>query len=381
MTFSKSELKKISTNATKKPDSPQIIIDNPFDADIFVNGIELLLSPEFSKKGKLVVEINDIEEFSAKDSEQFKIYAKYPIPLSKVFRAGHDIKIYAWNGSGDTNTLKMSLNTSLSKDPQPFNSQAVPISISDLNNVVSDPVEIFPQANYSNETQTKLIDMEGFKKMLLLISGSNESTPTVLIGTSNIADNNLNTKDNFVTPRPKTVKASVDFGSIVNRLPSAKIGFTQVVNDQAKYYLEVSDDGVIWSQVATTTLSSTTTTKMSGAAQSFRYLRVQVLHVVVGDPSNPTSQIYELFDSNGTGGTANISFEVLLGISNWIELISSSDIGAVASGGSLTKTIGDVINDGNSRFNYSIPSTQTQFRVKMIVTGNLNLGLSIMKVS
>jgi hypothetical protein len=45
------------------------------------------------------------------------------------------------------------------------------------------------------------------------------------------------------------------------------------------------------------------------------------------------------------------------------------------------KQLGDVINDlASNKFNIILPSTQTNFRIKMIVTGNLNTGVSILKV-
>ena len=81
MTFSKSILKKITTSDTKRPSSAQVIVKNPLDAKTILNGIELILSPEFSKKGKLIIEVNGINVFDEDDSEQFEGYAKYPIPL------------------------------------------------------------------------------------------------------------------------------------------------------------------------------------------------------------------------------------------------------------------------------------------------------------
>jgi len=380
MTFSNSILKKISTNDIKKPDSPQVIIENPFDGDIFVNGIELILSPEFSKKGKLIIEINDITEFDAKDSKQFERYTKYPIPLAKKFRAGHEIKIFAWNGT-DTNTIKMSLNTSLSKESQPFNSQAVPMNITDLNNVVSGIDDIFTQQNYEDETQTSLIDMEGFKKLVLIIGGSNVATPTVLIGESNIADADLGTFMSASNPLSKTVIGSVDFGSIASRVPTAKVGYVTSDDYDTIAYLEVSDDNSSWVEVDSQSIGSTSDVTMTGSEQSYRYSRVQFLAVPSGDPSGQTVRIYEIYDSNALGGSAVISFEVLLGDSTWVELISATDIGTITEGNSLTKTIGDVINDGTNKFNYSLPSTQNRFRIKMIITGTLNIGLSVMKVS
>ena len=90
-----------------------------------------------------------------------------------------------------------------------------------------------------------------------------------------------------------------------------------------------------------------------------------------------------MYDGNLLGGTVAISFEVLDTSSNqWIEVISAAQIGAVGIGGTLSKQLGDVINDiSNDKFNVSLPSTQTNFRMKLVVTGNIKTGVSIIKVA
>jgi len=331
MTFSQSILRKITTSATKKPDSPQVIIDNPFDADIFINGIELILSPEFSKKGKLYIEINDITEFDGNDSKQFDGYAKYPIPLSKVFRAGHDIKIYAWNGT-DTNEISISLNTSISKEPQPFNSQAVPMSISDLNAAVSDFEEIFPQKNYSNEPVTQLISMEGHKKLILQISGFDNNLPTEVTNglgftNKNYLDGDLSTQtNNKYLVSSSNYEQVVDYGSIASRIPAVKFVVSTAggVMEKWKYELFVSDDNIDYgSALDTQTINTIGTRTLSDVSQSFRYMKLVVTFVSTNTWQQVLALI-EMYDGLVLGGTASISFETLG--TDWIELISATEL-------------------------------------------------------
>ena len=93
--------------------------------------------------------------------------------------------------------------------------------------------------------------------------------------------------------------------------------------------------------------------------------------------------ILEVYDGNVLGGSAALSFEVLDdNTSQRITLVSSAQLGTVSFGTLISKQIGDVINDlANDKFNIALPSTQTNFRAKLVVTGNLNIRVSILKVS
>jgi len=380
MSFQDTLVDVIDTNLTKKPNSPQFKFTNPLKKKIYVNSIQLSFDGYFSEKGAILIKINN-NTILNKIAGSLKSLQNLTLPMqNQEFLQQQKIEIFAWNGI-DTDMVSVGYDIQISEDPNSPPSSDTPLSQIQRNSQISQPDNIFAQKNYSNETQTALIDMKGYKKLILIVGGSDESTPTVLIGTQSIADNDLNTSMNFGTPNVKTVKASVDFGNVASRLPSAKVGFTQSVDDKAQYFLEVSDDNVNWVEVASSILSATGTTTLTGLQQLFRFLRVQVLSVVVGDPSADTSQIYELFDANATGGTAKISFDILLNDSTWVELISATSLGTITSGGSLTKTIGDVINDlSTNKFNFALPSTQTKFRLKMVVVGNLNIGVSMMRI-
>ena len=139
MVFQKSILKPITTSGTVRPDIAQIVQDNPLDKDVFVNGIELILSAEFSKKGKLLILINEVSVFDENDSEAFFGFSKFPIPLGKTLRRSNDIQVFAWNGT-DSNLLDIKVNMVLAGMLQPFNSQAEGLRKEQFNIAVSEVV-------------------------------------------------------------------------------------------------------------------------------------------------------------------------------------------------------------------------------------------------
>ena len=420
MTFSKSILKKINTSDTKRPNSPQITIKNPLKIDTIVNGIELILSAEFSKKGELLILINDVPVFNENDSNQFVGYAKYPIPLGKMLKNSSDIKIFAWNGT-DSNSLEMSMNLSISETPEVFNSQAVPLGKDVFNRVISESITIIPFTNYFNQTITSLLDMEGYRKLILMISAQNYTEPELelneFVGYSAFIGDEVSARDgDFTTETDRGIIFdgpgsgdgatgekiySVDFGSNIARIPRTK-GEIDVSAPSggsattAEVFFEVSEDNVIWTLIDTQTQTDTpgapgttpTPFDFTGSLQNFRYSRLRAtadrgtFDISFGW-GTASLNIEEIFDGNFLGGTAEVSFEVLdEGTSTWRELISAVSIGSVTQGTAKIITIGDVINDlVLNKFNFALPSTQTGLRVKLEVTGGgISTGVSIIKV-
>lgn len=383
MVFQKSITKSIDTTDTKKPNSPQITIKNPLDKETFVNGIELILEPEFSKKGKLVIMINDISVFDENDSSGFAGYSKFPIPLNKSLKRSNDIKIFAWNGE-DSNKIEVRMNTSISENAEPFQSQAVPLAKDLFNTVVSESEILFEQRDYSDEEITKLISMGGYKKMNLLISGSGKTPPTLISDTFGFADTAPIVDLDTASPTEyKSASTSqqviVDFGSIASRIPKSKSERQSSLGGSYTVELFVSDDNISYSLVDSLTSSGNPIDDLEGSQQSFRYAKL--VYTLISGNTNLV-RIYEVFDGVALGGTASISFEILdIASQNWITVINASQIGAITNGGSVSKQLGDVVNDvSNNKFNVLLPSTQTGFRAKMIVGGNINTGVSIVKV-
>ena len=401
MTFSKSILKKITTNDTKRPTSPQVKIDNPLDKDTIVNGIELILSPEFTKKGKLLIRINDVAVFDENDSEAFFGYAKYPIPLNKTLVRSNDIQIFAWNGSGDTNTIEVSLNVFISENVEPFSSQAVPLGQDVFNAVVSQDEQVIAQDDYLDQTITKLIDMAGYKKLVLLIAGSSalslttHADPDSFVGPDSGVDKNFSSfATKGISVDNDTVSITYKFAEALDRALGLKIGGSITLGTATDvdmiFSIYTSPDDITYTLRHTKTFnnpadgSSFDDTFSVNIGESYEYVRLDIQRVnnSGGTISLFSARIFEVYDFERIGGTAALSFEVFNRNNNtWQELISASSIGTITEGQEVTKQIGDVVNDLSSdKFNVVLPSTQTDFRAKLVVTGNLNTGVSILKV-
>ena len=392
MTFSHTEPIDLTITETKRPTRPQFQFKNPLRDDIFVNGIDLISTPEFSAKGSLIIRVNRETVFDS-SLKSIQGYAKYPISLNKEFLRDRTIEIFAWN-SKDTNTLKFSGNISISDEPSLFQSQAEPLGKDLLNTVLSDNESLFQTRNYSDETVTQIIDMSGFRKIILIIASDKTLLPTVesFIGyadTENTVDADLTTK----TPNESldlddytTHEIIADFGRVASRKIRAQAesyhggSSTSIVFTK----LEISDNPIgPWTQVDETSQSgtggTTKTHELDGGTQTFRYARVAQKKTT---SFGGIGAINEIFDGDALGGQADISFEVLnRPLNRFIEYISSASIGAQSFGVDKTIIIGDVINDvSGNKFNFALPSSQTDFQARMTVTGNINVGVSVIKV-
>lgn len=372
---------RIDTSDTKKPNSPQYKLRNPQRKTMYVILINILADPEFSQKGEILVKINQNVVFYTKNTP-IKNYSSFPIKLNVKFLDQKNLEIFAWNGT-DSNLIGFDFDVKISDTPESINVSPTPLGKDVFNKVVSKPQTIIPQGDYSNQTITKLLDMEGYKKLILIITGSETESPTVVqddfafTNPSISVDSNLASQTGLKFGGTSFNDFIVDFGTLKSRIP--KSNFNVVKIGSFNIELAVSNDDVSYSLVDSIVNPSTGDHVLAGSQQSFRYLRLRY-NFVSGSVSQVS--IYEMYDGLLLGGSASISFEILDDVSGqWIELISASDIGTVTTGGSISKQIGDVINDFSSnKFNAVMPSTQTNFRIKMAVVGNINVGISVIKV-
>jgi len=366
-----------SSQLKSKQGTNYVRIENPLKKDIFINGIELILAPEFTKKGKLLILVNEVSVFDENNSDDLKGYQKYPIPLGKILKRGRSIEIFAWNGT-DTNTLTISGNLALSEELQPFNSQAMPLGQDVLNDVVSENETLFEDVARDIGTFTKLLNMKGFKKLIVFLSKSNPAlpnTPTVtgwVVGSipSNldlVVDNDFSTKSTqgFLNVTTQDGDIKTDFGSILNRHPKIRMDINAATS--ATYEIFTSDDDIVYNSVASGTLSTGDPVTLDGTEHSFRYMRADF-----NSPLNLTCFFREIYDSLITGGTGALSFEVRNPITDtWSEFIASSEFGTTTGGAEdLVEQIGDVNTISVSGKTYGLPSTQTDFRAKYTITND-----------
>jgi len=398
LTFSDTIPIDLTITETQRPTRPQFEFKNPLKDDIFVSGIELILSPEFSKKGSIIIRVNREIVFDS-TTKSLEGYSKYPIALNKEFLRDKSIEIFAWNSSGDSNILKFTGNISISDEPQPFQSQAQTLPLDVFNTVVSDQIELFKQKDYFNEIQTKLIDLQGYKKFWLIMSAQNYIQPTIITNDApftninNAIDGDINTvTDAFNYPDMSSsgtfvTEVIADFGSIDSRIPTAKVRTT--VNDlqppttsKNTVTLEVSNDNISYSIVDTYTLLASgggatddLTSILTDVQQSFRYLKVKYSVFRDGNRVINNIYLYEIYDALKFGGNAQVSFELRDSNDVWFEAIASTEFGTITQGQSVVVQIGDTLTK-----KFFLPSTQTDFRAKLTVSsGGINTGIGIIR--
>lgn len=162
----------ISTNAIKKPSSPQIIIENPLRKNIFVNSIQLSFDAYFSEKGVIMIEVNDNIILPPKKAGSFKRLQNFSISLkNQEFFDRKKIKVYAWNGT-DTDFVSVGVDVQISEDPNTVVSPDAPLSLDSRNSAISDSEIIFENKVYFNQVIEKLINMQGYKKLIVSMSSS-----------------------------------------------------------------------------------------------------------------------------------------------------------------------------------------------------------------
>jgi len=374
MTFQKVEPFSITTTDTVKSDSPNKKIVNPLKKDIFVNGIELLLSPEFSKKGKLLILVNDVSIFENKTGELVR-YSKYPIPIGKVLKRSNNIQIFAWNDE-DSNTIKVTGNIFLAEDKQPFNSQAEALTQADSNRAVSPSEIVFPVLARLPASFVKLIDLDGHKAMIVSISKTspqstlvflrNEGSWTQTATMTNALDNDLDsvTAPSHQVDSGNTASVILDFGSIAIRRPTFKINKTNA--GAHNWEIFTSDDDISYNSKASGSHSGTGIHRENGTTHSFRYLKIEF--------SSATASSFgwrEIFDALLLGGIGTVTFEVRNPADDtW----------------STYKTVSPSIEDADASviqlISGNLPSSQTDFRIKYSITVDaLTNSVSIIKVT
>jgi len=381
MTFSKQIPATIKTTNTKIPPIPDFSFENPLKKNMFVNGIEIVSTPEFSRKGVIIIAVDNNILFDSRDTEGFSNVAFMPVNLNAVFERDRFVTVSAFN-QVDKNEIKVTINVFVDEVERTLDSSLQYISDDVVNSVVSELETIFPQIPRTNIEETQIIQMKGYHKLILMIDVALYDSPTAIIGGSNVVDGDLNTFGDTSNVNGAgnqfAIFGKVDFGNIASRL--AKVKFKQDLGlGTYRYDFERSDDDSIWTLIATVTNNTTANQFLdSGVDVSFRYLRISATFVS-GSIASTNVGSFELYDSNIIGGTAEVSFEVENAFGAFLTLIDAASIGSIVQGTNVVKTIGDVINDlGNDKFNYSLPSNQTRFRIRLkILNGSITVGVSV----
>lgn len=456
MAFSKQYPSTINTNNTKIPAIADFEIENPLKKTIFCNGVEIISSPEFSRKGVVVIEVNNVVLFDSRKTSAFESVGKLPVSLNAELERDMFVRVYAFN-QVDTNSISCTINIFLDEVSKTLDSSLEYLSQDVVNSIVSKSEVLFPFQTYPNINSpfVNLINMEGYKKLIVLLSASSIETiekiqdatiGTFQIGTRGwkgqfleiVSGNNINTfsfTDNneaeiWDTKNSNNKKLSIShiphttqtFLNVLNRTQSPNS------NDCSKNRVEIFGNSTsLWNVDESSTsdfssdvvnlLSEVTTSALTNLPTTRRYVRFTQKVTVsfststtsVGSDNNCTPNnctdsngclisggngmlvvprafhpiiLTGMFDSLTTNGEAKLSFEILDDASKkWLELIASSEFGTVTEGQEVVSQIGDVNTISVSGYTYALPSTQTNFRGKLTVSGGIETGVTIHKVS
>ena len=381
MTFQESFVELIISNAIKQPSKAQFILKNPLRAKVFVIAIQLTFDAYFSVKGIIMIKINGNIILAPKKAGSYGNLTRFPLTLkNEELPDQKKVEVFVWNGK-DTDIITVSVNIQLSEDPLTPVTPDSSLNILERNEQFSETESLFVKILRQNTDQNLLIDLKGYKKFWVVMDADDYDSPTHLVGGANIVDGNLTTKGslfNFSTGDKEIGK--IDFGSIAVRVPASKTFISLGLGVGADYNLQVSDNNVDWTTVnevrKSTNASNTQDFTQIGASQSFRYLRMFIDNIS-GTDSGSNTAVYELYDNNNFGGTASLSFQIRdKNSGNFFTAIPASEFGTVSLGVSVVAQIGDT---GDKLF--TLPSTQTDFRARLIVSGAITIGVSIQKVS
>jgi len=387
--------RQIITTLTKKPDRPQILIENPLAGNIFCNGIECVLLSEFTRKGELVIEIGNISVFDSRQGS-FSGYGKFPVAVGKPMKVNDEIKIFAWN-KVDGNAIEVNFNISIGKVLEPINSQAITKDEDLVNKIISESEILFPFRVYTSDESpiVKLVNMKGYKKMILTLAGAGQYIePTVLFtfpsGTNQvIADGNLTTMLNLNIvdgTLPEVVVGVIDFNNLMIRKAACQYDRTPLNSSIWTMRLYRMDAGNPLDQFDPNWVlvgSRTTTGQIIDVSDNnVRYLMATFQRTGGPLAGANDSFLSELFDANVFGGTAQIDFEIKDIAGNFNILIPASEFDLITEGSApVVIQIGDTNNVSKTDKVYYLPSTQTDFRAKLTITGTIETGVSIIKVS
>jgi len=383
--------KQISVSNSSKPDRPSLTITNPEDKIQFVNLIEIIPSPEFTRKGKMIILMNGITIFNnTNDTDTFLNLATKPITINnKELKRGSSGKVefFVWNGT-DSNSLDVNVNVKITNDINDNTGFSNAIAIETVNRLVSKNIVLFENAVYltSESPYTTLLDLKGYQRFWLQMSAQNYVAPSISDELLWTHANNYSIDGDLATTNKDSSSASglggdthylvYDFGDIDTRVAKASIQYHAGISggigtSVLTVNLYVSTDGITWGSIidtVTQTGTGATTTQdtiLSAPSQSLRYVKVEYVWTRTLNVNNANNVgVYEVYDNNQIGGTASISFELKDAQNNWAEIIPSSEFGTVTDGNSIAVQIGDTLTK-----KYALPSTQTNFRAKLSLTG------------
>ena len=274
---------------------------------------------------------------------------------------------------------------------------------------------IFAKRVYNNETITQPLNAKGNRNLIIMAAAEPNTPPDIISGGSGlgaIVDSNVNSSAtiDFLTTLPLGQTNNflkLDYGLVDSRRLEIKFRLIPNLNiGDFSFFFEKSNNNVNFSRLGINSITPSSSDLLPSSsyiinnnewsfhfanlssdilptvdftmtlnASNFRYLRLNLTNNHNIHTTNFSFRIFEIYDVDEFGGNAKISFEVQDAFNKWIEFIPYTDIGSIVADTSRIFEFGEAISD------HVIPSTQTKFRVKMIVNGAVNMGASLLRIA
>ena len=104
--YGKPILKRVTTTASAKPETPSLVIPNPFtDRDVRIFSIGLVPTSDFKTKGRLEIQINGVTYLDEEAAATFTDIKDSSLPIppeGELLKAGESVDIYIRNNDDAT---------------------------------------------------------------------------------------------------------------------------------------------------------------------------------------------------------------------------------------------------------------------------------------
>ena len=126
MVFSKQFPKSLTTSNTSIPDEPDFTVTNPLKENIFCNGVEVVCTPEFTRKGVMIIKVDGVTHYDSRNTSGFIRIGKMPITLNAEIKRDVKVEIFIFN-QVDSNNIGCNVTVFLSLESKQLDSKGIQI--------------------------------------------------------------------------------------------------------------------------------------------------------------------------------------------------------------------------------------------------------------
>ena len=421
----------ILSSKLKTPEK-KLVYRNNTKRTLFFNKFDLLPDTNFIRYGSMYVTKNGITLFSSdREDKPLTQYSQFPI-RDKLFTLQRDEEFEIYTNTTNTDyTIGLGVSIELEHEDIPSSSILIPY--------VATPQEIGSESEILFELLVrsgsnpyyKILDMKGFRNLIVLIQASMVESPTLecptmltdadysysvsTSGSQIIVKENecrfdlISGENHNINFNPSAISnvglgsfgCRVSYGYPTHNQGSGTDGTIYYITTNAIYtrtYSIYGYDNADFSDTPETILEDVTSSQLASVQTTKRFIKMiekmsiafttapatstHQNNIGYGDTCSrnisgthtPIPSTFTVQDLNFVGGSAQLSFEVKDEDGNWYSYIDSDEINAVTHGGRVKVELGE------TRTGHILPSTPNSFRAKLEITGAIQTGVSVIRV-